>query len=228
MANQRLERLWNRLDYCPSCAKQANPLRHLPGGGQENRPYAALVFINPTHRNISTHPDWKGPRYPFLGTREIWRVLGRAGFLGAQTVSLTQGEWTRETSEQVLRSIRDSGLYLTNVVKCTKPNGDNPSAQEVRAWQDVLGEELSIVRPRLVVAMGILPFKALTGQPINLGEHFQAQRKSPGLLTFEGNLGEAKQTIYPCYFPVGRGNPKRAVELLSRVVQDETSHGGAV
>jgi DNA polymerase len=187
------------------------------GGGETNKPRLALIFINPTHRNASTKEGWSGPRFPFIGTKAVWRVLGNAGLLSAELVDMISGRerWDEEFAEEVYAAVRSEGLYLTNLVKWTGPNGDLPSRQLIELYADVLRRELELVGPRGIVAFGGMPYRALTGRDVKLGEVLANLRHAGDpFYAIDGALGVP---VYPCYFPVGRGNPKGAAEILSAV-----------
>ena len=61
---------------------------------------------------------------------------------------------------QLLNSIieasghRREELYITNVVKCRPPNNRTPTESEVLACEEYLREEIRLVRPRVIVALG--------------------------------------------------------------------------
>jgi hypothetical protein len=81
-------------DSCPRCASESNPLQHVYGGGATRNPKYCFVLINPTHLNISTHPEYRGPRFPFIGVRQFWRILHRAGLLSADVIRVVESkEW---------------------------------------------------------------------------------------------------------------------------------------
>ena len=50
-------------------------LNSVYGYGCSDRPKVALVFMNPTKRNIATDKSWKGLKAQFLGTKQIWDFL---------------------------------------------------------------------------------------------------------------------------------------------------------
>ena len=54
------------------------------GGGKEKNPELCLVFINPTARNIATDKNWTGVRYQWLGTKQIWQFLTKAGLFSEE------------------------------------------------------------------------------------------------------------------------------------------------
>ncbi|OGC44836.1 hypothetical protein A2V54_02340 [candidate division WWE3 bacterium RBG_19FT_COMBO_53_11] len=177
-----------------------------------------FVFINPTARNTSSDRNWKGPRYPFIGTKSVWRVFHRAGFLTDSLISRIEEnpEWSVEFASELEGFLRERGLYLTNLVKWTGPDGSLPDRKKVDLFLPLAVREIEIVAPKYVVAFGSLPYRYLTGRAIKLGDHYD-QIVRQGLQPEEVQIGLAKTKVIPCYFPVGRGNPQRAVEILKRV-----------
>ncbi len=67
-----LRDLNRRIDNCPLCAARGNCLQHILGGGKINRPDHFFVLINPTYRNITSDPNYKGERIPFM----VFRISG--------------------------------------------------------------------------------------------------------------------------------------------------------
>jgi DNA polymerase len=69
-----------------------------------------------------------------------------------------------------------AGLYVTNAVKHFKfrPTGrrrlhQSPDAGDIAHYRPFLRQELALVRPRLVVALGATALHALTGRPLAIG-----------------------------------------------------------
>ena len=56
------------------------------------------------------------------------------------------------------------GVYLTNLVKCRPPEGRSPKPAEINACRPYLMAQLAAVDPRVVVALGDLASRALTGR----------------------------------------------------------------
>jgi len=50
--------------------------------------------------------------------------------------------------------IRRSKVYVSNVVKCRPPNNRDPKPEEIKSCRDWLDEEIGIVKPKLIVAVG--------------------------------------------------------------------------
>ncbi|MDP1710661.1 MAG: uracil-DNA glycosylase family protein [candidate division WWE3 bacterium] len=185
------------------------------GGGQTRNPEVMFVFINPTVRNISSDPAWEGPRFPFIGTRQIWRVFHRAGLFDDSLISKIEenSPWPIELAVEVEEFLRKEGFYLTNLVKWTGLDGSLPDRKKIALFLPLLVKEVEIVAPKRIVTFGSSPFEHLTGQKIKLGDYF-SQISRHGLQSQEVLIGSTKVEDIPCYFPVGRGNPTRAVEIL--------------
>ena len=63
--------------------------------------------------------------------------------------------------------------------------------------------------------MSLLPINALVRKPIKLSDYYQESVRRNALKTYNLQCEHSSYRVIPCYFPVGRGNPKRAAKLLS-------------
>jgi hypothetical protein len=209
-----LDRLWQEVE---AVTRGTDPggLPPVMGGGQARSPRLACVFINPTARNASTRDGWDGPRWPWIGTRPVWRVLADAGLLprDVQREIFRRPRWDEAFATEVYRAVAEEGLYLTNLVKWTGPNGDLPSLRLVALYEDLLQRELELVKPRGVVAFGGMTFRSLTGRQIKMGDVLVEARRTGRVPATDHR--QLRLPVYPCFFPVGRGNPRGAVELLT-------------
>ena len=151
---------------CTRCALYRNATQAVPGEGQRNAP---LMFVGEQPGNDE---DLAGR--PFIGP--AGRVLDRA--------------------------IADAGLerkqiFVTNAVKHFKyqQRGKRrlhakPTAGEVQRYRWWLFQELSLVHPRLTVALGATAAQALTGKTVSIG-------RARGDARF-GNL-RGYITVHPSY-----------------------------
>lgn len=64
---------------------------------------------------------------------------------------------------------RGTDVYLCNVVKCRPPKNRNPQADEVAACSGWLREQIALVRPDLILAMGAVAARAATGSRDAIG-----------------------------------------------------------
>lgn len=215
-----LDRLYASYDACARCRALGNPLRHILGGGQSARPKFLFLFINPTHHNISSRADYPGiRRYPFLGVRYFWKLMAEAGAIDRRVVvDIYKNGWRTEHERIIEDDLRGKSIYVTNLVKCTQPNGDNPSKEVISADLPFLHQEISLVAPEHIVAFGKLPIRALTGRDVRLGDCLMAARQKKSE-TLKAEINGQNYPVFPCYFPVGRGNPPKAIEMLRYVLR---------
>ncbi len=213
-----LNELWNRVDDCEDCATSYNQLQHILGGGEENNPKIMFVFINPTRRNIASSPEYTGPRFPFIGTKEVWRVFFNAGLFPAELMEqINHGNWSKGLIDSVLNFLKESGFYFTNVSKCCNSNATLPDNEKILKGKKILFEEISIVNPKLIVAFGLIPIKAITVKNIKLQDYINSIRNKIDEPLESTSIFNKSYPVVPCYFPVGRGNPKKAVEILKHI-----------
>ena len=50
-------------------------LNPIYGAGCVQHPRLMLVFMNPTGKNVASNTNWSGLRAPWLGTKNIWKLL---------------------------------------------------------------------------------------------------------------------------------------------------------
>lgn len=211
-----LSQLWKCVGKLNRQHFPENSLAPIVGNGESQKPKFMFVFINPTKRNISSEKNWKGPRFPFIGTRQVWRVFHKADLFDYSLMDRINAgsDWTLEFTDKVLAFLKKRGFYFTNIVKWTGHDAGLPDSEKIKLFLPVLKKEIEIVRPKYAVAFGLIPFEGLTGKKIRLAEYYKTAVKSGKLKTYDLKVNSVKTKVIPCYFPVGRGNPKRAVEIL--------------
>jgi uracil-DNA glycosylase len=213
----KLQKLYAAVDACAFCRTKRNPLRHIHGYGAM-RPDWMLILVNPTHRNISSAPTYRGSRFPFIGVRQFWNVLANgdliseavAGALPART------DWTAHHTDLVQRELIRNKLFLTNVVKCCYDHSAYPAPSVVRESVRHVAEEIRSVRPRRIIAFGGLVHRTLTNMPVTLAAHWAARTKP----AYHEKISGLSVPVIPCYFPIGRGSPRKAAKILREVQRD--------
>jgi len=216
---QTLDELWKLVDDLNQKYFPENNLKPILGNGKIFRPKIMFVFINPTHANISSNPNWQGPRFPFIGTKPIWRIFHRAGIFddGLMDKINNSKSWSFEFTNDVLNFLKSKSFYFTNIVKWTGSDATLPNSEKIKLFLPILEREIEIVQPRYIVTFGLIPFENMTNQRIKLKDYFEEIMKSKKLRFFDMNYNGFKTRITPCYFPVGRGDPKKAVEILKLI-----------
>ena len=216
MTTQALYQLFASLDRCAICTTEAYGYRHVHGGGREEEPELMLVLIHPTPGNPTARADWPGPSFPMAAGINFWRVLRDAGLVAPDLPErLAELHPHPDAVELLLGEARRRGLYLTNAIKCVDGGSLVPPAARLAAGWEVLRGEIALARPRRIVALGLLPFRMLTGREVRLADELWRARN--GCYTPHDSHPVEGRTypVYPCYFPTGRGNPSGAREMLA-------------
>src|SRR3989344_1764863 len=216
---QTLEELWNVVNELNQELFPENSLKPILGNGKTFRPKVMFVFINPTHVNISSDQNWQGPRFPVIGTKPIWRIFHHAGMFDYELIEKINNSksWSLEFTDKVLNFLKLKSFYFTNIVKWTGPDATLPNSEKIKIFLPILEREIEIVQPQYIVTFGLIPFENMTHQKIKLIDYYSEIIKSQKLRVFGMEYNGFKTKIIPCYFPVGRGDPKKAVEILKLI-----------
>lgn len=89
-------------------------------------------------------------------------------------------------------------VYITNVVKCRPPNNRNPNKEEIETCQDYLLEQIEMIKPKAIVALGRVATDFFV-------------HSSQGMTTLRGNFHEfddiqVMPTFHPSYIIRNEGN----------------------
>jgi len=89
-----------------------NELVPVCGNGKLFKPKVMFVFINPTHVNSSSDKNWKGPKFPFVGTKSFWRVFHKAGLFDNELMETINSSknWSVELAEEVLDFLNSNSI----------------------------------------------------------------------------------------------------------------------
>jgi DNA polymerase len=64
---------------------------------------------------------------------------------------------------------RGNNVYIANIVKCRPPNNRTPEPDEVAACLPYLKQQIALIKPKLIVALGKTAATALLGRDATLG-----------------------------------------------------------
>jgi len=186
------------------------------GNGRVKKPKYMFVFINPTKRNISSLSTWQGPRFPFIGTKQVWKVFHKAGLFDDKLMyRIKHGtNWSLQFTRQVKQFLEKKSFYFTNIVKWTGDDATLPERKKIELYLPILEREIELIRPKMIIAFGLLPFEHLTKKKIKLDDYYTQTMIDGKLKTFDCQISATGTKVRPCYFPVGRGNPSRAEDIL--------------
>lgn len=88
--------------------------------------------------------------------------------------------------------IERASIYVTNVVKCRPPDNRPPAYDEIQACKKWLWQEIQIVKPNFIVALGLTSSKLLLRkEKVTMGEIFGK----------EFDLAYCGAKLVPCYHP---------------------------
>lgn len=218
MLNQitTLDELWKYVNEITKNFFPDNDLMPILGGGQEKNPKLMIVFINPTFRNISSDKDWQGPRFPFIGRKRPWREFHKANLFDDELIKYIEHSscWSHDFTYKVLQFLKKNGLYLTNIVKNTRYNADLPKADQINLYLPIFKKEIELVSPEYIIAFGLIPINALLKEKIKLSEYYKLVNKKNSLIFYKTKINSKTFKLIPCYYPIGRGNPGKAIKIL--------------
>jgi len=63
---------------------------------------------------------------------------------------------------------RRNEVYIANVVKCRPPGNRNPRPDEISACIPFLREQIRIIQPRVIMALGNVPLQSLIGEDLRI------------------------------------------------------------
>ena len=180
-------------------------------GGKKENPSICFVFMNPTAGNIAAEKNWDGPRYPWLGTKNIWKLFNKLELLDDNILEEIESkkklDWTKEFSEKVYKNIENHDIYITNLAKCTQIDARPLKDDYYKAYLKLFMKEMSIVKPKRIVLFGNQVSSIVLGEKIKVSE---VRRKK-----FECNGYE----MYSVFYPVGNGifNMDKSIEDISYI-----------
>lgn len=194
-------------------------LNSVYGCGEDNNPRVALVFMNPTKRNIATDKSWKGLRAQWLGTKQIWEFLAKCELfsfrINEEIKSKKPKDWTPEFCECVYNEVKKQGLWITNLAKCTQDDARPLPDSVFLKYKDLLKDELNLVNPQKIFFFGNQVSSIMLDQVISVS----TTRQKKFLLEINGKEFES----YALFYPVGNGrfNQHKAIEDIKEILKTE-------
>lgn len=194
----------------------ARELSAVYNGGCIDRPDVCFVFMNPTGKNPSANPGWKGRRSPWIGTKNIWKLFHQISLLSDGTFDTIQqlmpSQWTEEFADKVYSDVSEHKVFITNLGKCTQLDARPLPDSVYLEYLELLYQEINIVKPKIIVSMGNQVSSILLGKKISVS---QCRKQS-----YTKDIMGHSYTIYPVYYPVGNGmmNMGKAVEDLNCIL----------
>ena len=173
--NKRLERLYERYQSDPAFAHLREQANFVPGVGHEDSPPLFLIGEAPG-RNENAR------RLPFVG---------RAGDILDWMLS-------------VIGVLRDE-VWITNAVKFRPPHNRTPEIVEIDASRDYLRQEARIIKPMLIVPMGLAALKLVRPEATTMRAWHGKPLYDP-----------KKIAVFPLYHPMFVGYGGRAAKRIMK------------
>lgn len=192
-------------------------LNSVYGYGCSNSPKVALVFMNPTKRNIATDKNWKGIRAQWLGTKQIWDFLVKCNLfdkeLNERIKAMKPRDWSVSFCEEVYKVIENNGVWMTNLAKCSQDDARELSDDIFLQYKGLLLEELAKINPEKIFLFGNQVSSIVLNEKINVSQ----VRLKKYVLTIKGRAYEC----YSLYYPVGNGrfNQDKTVEDIKTILK---------
>lgn len=215
----QLIELFPKFDQLHSIYGSKN-LTSIYGAGQINNPNICLIFMNPTSKNVSSSPEWQGIRAPWLGTKNIWKLLHKLGLLTNielfnSTQNLRPGEWTIDFCKYVYSEISKESIYITNIGKCTQDDARHLADSVYKDYLPLLLEELDLIQPKIVITLGNQVSSVLLQKPVSVSKYLDDEYE---LLS---TISNPALKVYPTFYPIGQGTPNmpKAINRITAVLQ---------
>ena len=193
-------------------------LNSVYGAGCRQNAKVALVFMNPTKRNIATDKNWNGLKAQWLGTKQIWDFLTKCDLfdenLNKQIKSKRPTDWTEEFCEKVYAEVASKGVWITNLAKCSQDDA-RPLPDEIfLQYRDLLKRELALVSPQKVLLFGNQVASIVLEEKVLVS----LARCKKFDLDLNGNVVEG----YAVFYPVGNGrfNQDKAICDIKTILKD--------
>jgi DNA polymerase len=99
------------------------------------------------------------------------------------------------TLNELMRSagIPREKVFITNIVKCRPPENRAPADDEIKACSEYLQQQISIIKPKLIVSLGRISAQGLLGKPVAIS------KVHGSLLDFK--LGDVSCKLFLTYHP---------------------------
>lgn len=179
-------------------------------GGCDDHPDICFVFMNPTRRNIAADKNWKGPKHPWIGTKNIWTLFHDLDLLDDDIYASIRekkgSEWDYDFSRLVYDNVKKHKFFITNLGKCTQIDARPLPDSVFLEYKKYLEYEFNIIKPKAIVLFGNQVSSIMLDERISVSN---VRKKK-----FVRNINGEEFDFYSVYYPVGNGffNVDKAIE----------------
>lgn len=197
----------------------AKELDSIYNGGCENNPDICFVFMNPTGRNIASSKDWKGPKSPWIGTKNIWDLFIKLDLIDKDLYdkikSIKGSEWTVDFANEVYDNVKKHKFFITNLGKCTQVDARELPDSVYLQYLDLLKKEFNIINPKVIVLFGNQVSSIVLDEKISVSQ----VRKQEFIKEINGK----EYKFYSVYYPIGNGrfNIDKSIEDIRWIIDNK-------
>ena len=192
----------------------AKELNSIYNGGCEENPDVCFIFMNPTGRNVASTKEWKGRRSPWIGTKNIWKLIHAVDLQSDKIFNKIQtikpNDWTEEFADEVYEDIASHKVFITNLGKCTQIDARPLPDKVLKEYLELLEKEIEIIKPKKIIVFGNQVSSIFLNEKICV--------KSVRQKEFLKDINEEKYPTYAVFYPVGNG--MRNIELAIEDIKD--------
>jgi len=177
-------------------------------GGCEVNPDICFVFMNPTGKNVASELSWKGRRFPWLATKNIWKLFYQINLLDEEIFKEIQRrkskEWDEEFANLVYQDVEKRKYFITNLGKCTQIDARPLPDSVLKEYLDLLYKEIEIIKPKKIITFGNQVSSIFLNQKISVSQWRKKKTKI--------KIKNEEYEVWPVYYPVGNG--MRNIDLV--------------
>lgn len=195
----------------------AKELDSIYNGGCEDHPDICFVFMNPTGRNIASSKEWKGPKSPWIGTKNIWDLFIKLDLIDKDIYdkikSIKGSEWTVDFANEVYDNVKKHKFFITNLGKCTQVDARELPDSVYLKYLDLLKKEFNIINPKVIILFGNQVSSIVLDENISVSK----VRKQEFIKDINGK----KYKFYSVYYPIGNGrfNIDKSIEDIKWIIE---------
>ncbi len=187
------------------------------GAGCTNNPLICFVFMNPTAKNVSTRAEWTGLRAPWVGTKNIWKLLSALHLIDQADFEKIQAmkpsDWTADFVVSLYQSLVDKRVYITNLGKCTQLDARALPDKVLQAYLEHTYAEVAVLQPKHIVTFGNQVSSIFLQKKVSVSQYLEIQSE-------QMQLNDQILNVYPTYYPVGLGmrNIDKAIARVASII----------
>lgn len=186
------------------------------GTGCIKSPEVCFVFMNPTVRNLGTHPEWSGLRAPWLWISPVWKIFYELWFLSKDVFQLTQkkSSWSEEFVEKLYCELNNHKIYLTNLCKASQKDAKPLKNSVFQTYLESFYKEIEILQAKKIICFWWQVSSIVLKKKIEISLE---RKKVYSLELWDNNF-----KIYPVYYPVWlwMRNMWKAIEDIKYILEN--------